>query len=565
MIVLWIEPVACRFTNSAKELLDRARLPRRSESAPLVEVGKDDDGGDAISPDLQPASLAQSLNAGFQRIGDALGLRARARRQAVEREEDAGAQRQIAETIIDPATEAHPGHPGSLSRSAYGTARTPATHSHHALSCGRLERPASGISLGLMRRRQRFPIRFARLSLHRSMPMRSIAAALLLATACAPARSPKPPAPSAHELAPGVTYTRYTDPRGPWAINLVRADLHRAGIEVRGARAHDGLKGRERVTDMVRRANATGVRVLAAVNADFFNLESGENENNQVIDGEWWKGLKVTDSPYDTWDNPHIQFGLDAMGRPLMDRFILDGKAWDHGAVTPVLTVNSNPTGRLEGTALYTSRFGATTPRDTARRTVEASLSVAGRRGDTLLFVRRGTIAASSGSAIPDGGAVLAAYGTGLRSDEVKAMTEGDTVRVLLATVPRIPHGAAPRMLIGGWPRILRDGVNVAAAAPTEEGTLSRNAELRHPRTAIGFSRDSSTLFLLTVDGRSENSGGMTLVELASVMRELGAWQAMNFDGGGSTTMVVDGRVVNRPSDKEGEREVGNALLVVIR
>ena len=120
-------------------------------------------------------------------------------------------------------------------------------------------------------------------------------------------------------------------------------------------------------------------------------------------------------------------------------------------------------------------------------------------------------------------------------------------------------------MLIGGWPRILRDGRDVAVDAPTVEGTISRNAEARHPRSAIGFSRDSSTLFLLTVDGRSENSGGMTLVELAGLMRELGAWDALNFDGGGSTTMVVYGAVVNQPSDKEGERAVGNAVLVLIR
>jgi hypothetical protein len=367
----------------------------------------------------------------------------------------------------------------------------------------------------------------------------------------------------ARELAPGVSYSQFTDPRGPWAFNLVRVDLRRADIEVRNARAFDQLKGRERVTDMVRRVNTTGVRVLAAVNADFFNLESGENENNQVIAGEWWKALKVTDSPYDTYDNAHVQFGIDAARRPLLDRFILDGRAWDRGVMTPIITVNFNPSGKPEGTALYTWRFGAATPRDTARRTAEAPLIAAGKRGDTLLFVRRGAVSTSSGSNIPDGGAVLAAYGSGLRAEEVQKMGDGDTVKVLLATLPRIPRGAAPAMIIGGWPRILRDGESVAGESATIEGTLSRNAEARHPRTAVGFSRDSSTLFVLTVDGRSENSGGMTLVELASVMRELGAWQAMNFDGGGSTTMVVDGRVVNHPSDKEGERAVGNALLVV--
>jgi exopolysaccharide biosynthesis protein len=95
------------------------------------------------------------------------------------------------------------------------------------------------------------------------------------------------------------------------------------------------------------------------------------------------------------------------------------------------------------------------------------------------------------------------------------------------------------------------------------EGTISRNAEMKHPRTAVGFSRDSSTLFILAVDGRSQRSVGVTLVELAALMRRLGAWQAMNFDGGGSTTMVIDGAVVNAPSDTTGERAVGNALLVV--
>jgi exopolysaccharide biosynthesis protein len=54
----------------------------------------------------------------------------------------------------------------------------------------------------------------------------------------------------------------------------------------------------------------------------------------------------------------------------------------------------------------------------------------------------------------------------------------------------------------------------------------------------------------------------MTLVELGDFMRSIGAWQAMNFDGGGSTTMLVGDRVVNHPSDPTGERAVGNALFI---
>jgi hypothetical protein len=366
---------------------------------------------------------------------------------------------------------------------------------------------------------------------------------------------------TSRRLAPGVEYRHFIDKRGPFDVHLVRVNLRRADIELRALRAKGELKGRERPSEMIRRVE--GGTVLAAVNADFFELKTGENENNLVIGGEWWKGVKVTDSPYDTYDNSHIQFGVDAAKKPVMDRFLFDGTAWAQGVATPIITENFNPSGKPEGTALYTARFGETTPRDTSRQTVEATLIAAGRRGDTLLYIRRGEINTTSGSPIPRDGAVLAAYGAGLRAKEVQAMADGDTVRVRLTTMPRLPSRHPPALLIGGWPRILKDGRNVAGEAPTVEGTISRNAEMRHPRTAVGFSRDSSMLFLLTVDGRSENSGGMTLTELAEMLRKLGAWQAMNFDGGGSTTMVIDGAVVNKPSDTTGEREVGNVLAVV--
>ncbi|MEO6528358.1 MAG: phosphodiester glycosidase family protein [Gemmatimonadaceae bacterium] len=364
-------------------------------------------------------------------------------------------------------------------------------------------------------------------------------------------------------VAPGVSYRALSDDRGPWLMHVLRIDLRRADLAIQHVRAHDQLRGRERTSEMARRLSAAGVRVLAAVNSDFFELASGENENNQVIDGEWWKGLKVTDSPYDSFDNPHVQLAFDARGRPMIDRFVLEGQAWTRGVATPIMTVNFAQIGTMEGTTLYTPRYGDATHPDTTRATVQAPMVTVGRRGDTLLYVRRGVVSSQARTAIPTNGAVLAAYGAGLRSTEVKAMAEGDTVRVLLTVLPRVSHGVAPRTLLGGWPRILRDGVDVTRQSATLEGTLSRNAELRHPRTAAGFSRDSATLILVVVDGRSARSVGMTLGELATAMRALGAWQAINFDGGGSSTMLVGGRVVNVPSDSAGERTVGNALFVV--
>ena len=234
---------------------------------------------------------------------------------------------------------------------------------------------------------------------------------------------------ASRRLSRGVEYRHFIDKRGPFDVHLVRVSLRRPEIELRALRAKGELKGRERPTDMVRRVSSDGGTVLAAVNADFFELKTGENENNQVIGGEWWKGLKVTDSPYDTYDNTHIQFGIDATRKPVMDRFMFEGTAWAHGVATPIITENFNPAGKPEGTALYTSRFGDTTPRDTTRQTAEAALIAAGKKGDTVIYVRRGAVAATSGSSIPRDGAILAAYGAGARIKEVESMAEGDTVR----------------------------------------------------------------------------------------------------------------------------------------
>ena len=95
-------------------------------------------------------------------------------------------------------------------------------------------------------------------------------------------------------------------------------------------------------------------------------------------------------------------------------------------------------------------------------------------------------------------------------------------------------------------------------------------ASSRHPRTAVGIANAGRRLILVTVDGRQKPySDGMTLRELADLMRVLGARDAINLDGGGSTAMVVKSpaarslRVVNRPSDAAGERAVGNALAIV--
>jgi len=150
----------------------------------------------------------------------------------------------------------------------------------------------------------------------------------------------------------------------------------------------------------------------------------------------------------------------------------------------------------------------------------------------------------------------------------------GDTVRFFLHLQPSGSAESARGRLteaIGGGPRILRDGK--VSVENVEERLGASFSTDRHPRTAIGYSQDGRSLFLVVVDGRQPGySVGMNLEELAHFMRTRlsrftesreNAYQALNLDGGGSTTMVVRQQIVNSPSDQTGERPVANALLVV--
>ena len=118
------------------------------------------------------------------------------------------------------------------------------------------------------------------------------------------------------------------------------------------------------------------------------------------------------------------------------------------------------------------------------------------------------------------------------------------------------PRAPWPSEAIGGVPQIVLDGV---AVAPYESLFCRRE----HPRSALGIDREGRTLIFAIVDGRSASSVGATCAELAALMAELGAWQAINLDGGGSSALFVEGRgVINRPSDG-AERAVANHLAIV--
>jgi hypothetical protein len=139
----------------------------------------------------------------------------------------------------------------------------------------------------------------------------------------------------------------------------------------------------------------------------------------------------------------------------------------------------------------------------------------------------------------------------------------GDSTRLRYSLTPFHPLQA-----VGGRPMLVRD----SAVVPEVETEGQASFRARNPRTAVGIANRGRRLILVVVDGRQKGySDGMTLTELASLMMSLGARDAINLDGGGSSTLVYFDstskamRVANRPSDAVGERAVGDALAIVHR
>lgn len=174
------------------------------------------------------------------------------------------------------------------------------------------------------------------------------------------------------------------------------------------------------------------------------------------------------------------------------------------------------------------------------------------------------------GGAIPTGGAVLA--GTGDAAGWLRAHALAGT-RILVALEVLSDEGAVPLEdglgIVNGGPQLVRDGdIEITAAAegfhrPEQPEFTYRFGIRRNPRTLAGVTEDGKLVFV-AVDGRRAGySVGASFEESARIMKALGAEDALNLDGGGSTTMTVGDAVVNRPSDAAGDRPIGDALLVL--
>jgi hypothetical protein len=340
----------------------------------------------------------------------------------------------------------------------------------------------------------------------------------------------------------GVVHRRIIRESGPWNIHSVAIDLKRPELDIISAHAFDSLRGRETTSAIARRLTNENHTVVAAINADFFNMETGGSELSQVVEEEILKAVK---KPL------RAQFALGYSRKPYIEKFVFDGTAVTLGETFSIDAINSLKDSALVLLNHFWGSYMRSGPESVVLvRKIRAS-------GDTTIAVMVDSL--REGEQFMIGHSLLLLRAKGLKRAGLARVAVGDTVLLVLRF---LPASERIKTLVGGLPRIVREGRNVALPDSMPELT-AKFTETRHPRTGVGFSRDGSTVYLVTVDGRQQSSVGMSLVEFGDLMMELGCYQALNLDGGGSTTMVVVGKVVNAPSDASGERPVANVLLVV--
>jgi hypothetical protein len=368
------------------------------------------------------------------------------------------------------------------------------------------------------------------------------------------------PAPaSAVEVAPGVQWTTIVREAGPQRINVLELDPAVVG----GVLSNGRIAGRERVSTMARRSGA-----VAGVNGGYFGPR-GDPVGVLAIDGQ------LLSEPVDGRSALLVGAGratvaplrfrgavtingvmrlIDGLDRTRGLVPACGGRGGDLPTVRPNAALTCTDASEL---VLLSPRYGARPPRE----------------GGVEAVLRDGMVARVRGPGtgpVPRDGLLLTGTGDAARFLRNAALPRSRAEVKLTLTASGQPLELAQQtLMVGGGPRLLRGGrVTVTAKAegfapPQAPAFFGTFVAARQPRTLAGV-RTDGTVLLVTVDGRRPGwSAGMTLREAARLMQSLGARDALNLDGGGSSTMTVRGEVVNRPSDRGGERMVSDGVYAL--
>ncbi|WNQ11923.1 phosphodiester glycosidase family protein [Paenibacillus aurantius] len=348
------------------------------------------------------------------------------------------------------------------------------------------------------------------------------------------------------ELAPGAVYTWYdmTIPRGQEKVHFLEFDPKNPNLELQAGTKSGKVRGMEGVTEMAAYADKPGNRVIGGINADFFDISgNATGVPNGLFIGEG----RILNTAVNSYAYGLKKDGTSLYGSPKLTRTVTIGD------VTTNLT-HINRFREDNQLVLYTTDYFTSTKTSNQGDEVVLDILEGSVKSGTTLRLKVSEVRRNAGDTpLSEGKVVLSASGSSRpvlenvkAGDEITARfdLEGEWSEVTVA--------------VGGRGPLVKDGVPQTNVIP--EGV--------HPRTALGTKADGS-IVLFEVDGRAPGfSEGVETAELARILADLGVVNAINLDGGGSSTFVarmpgeVGVRMMNQGSDG-GERQTGNSLLLV--
>ena len=332
-------------------------------------------------------------------------------------------------------------------------------------------------------------------------------------------------------IAPGVRFQRWdrTDARGQIRAYLLRIDPSVKGVRIdyaSGAQVPD----RAPLTRLLRRD-----RAVAGVNGGFFDIYDtgaplGVGQDRQ-------RGF--LHAARHTWNNA---FWTDRDGTSRIGKVPLEASVAEYPQL-PLTNVNS-PRARAGAIGVWDRKWGET-----------AGYAVTdGQKSNVRMVVVESDRVVANTTDLTTGKAIRGTVlvGRGHGASQLERLRVGSTATIRWRLAKR------PVFAISGE-KVLVRGRKVAVS----------DDRFLHPRTAVGIDRDTGEILLLAIDGRQPHSRGYTMVELARMMKRLGAEVALNLDGGGSTTIAGRDRrkrvrVLNQPSDGS-PRSVPDGIAVIYR
>lgn len=372
------------------------------------------------------------------------------------------------------------------------------------------------------------------------------------------------------KVGPGTTQTQLRLEGSPGNLDVfyLTIDKSTPGVSIRAVCSTDKVAGNERTSAMAQRKTTETVDYFAGSNADFY-WTSGVATNGSSKVGTPTYSCAVDREVYKSSSDGY-QFSVDVNGVARVCRLNFDnGTATVGDKVTLFKGVNLTDAAS-NGITLYTPRFWGSPNQgwyDGKCKQVSAKLAPGSdpfQGGGKFKLLVTSAPTTDGDMPVPADGFVIFARGNSTSGcntgadDFVGSLKEGDIVEFDHKILTPEGEAIQPTAIVSGNPKNIGGGVKLNSEA--ERG----DASARHPRTCIGVSADGNKVIMMVVDGRSGSSVGVTTGYLADIMLFAGAHEAVNLDGGGSSTLYTKALGVRNHCSDGTERAVGNGIFAVL-